>query len=200
MSLIMDSAVTSSPITGATENIPPSIVACKVAGMEAAMGMSNPLTNKVLKVNSFGAKHRISELNKMIRGGIMPCGINEDGALVVIRAMTTYQGDNLGLNERSCVREALYMDRDIRKAFSRRTGSYDEPSKDEIVATLLRKAQQWYTLGYITKSDGGELVFDISVRFDGDKTYLVYSKFLRAPNNFTFITSNNMIYSSAEAA
>jgi hypothetical protein len=43
-------------------------------------------------------------------------------------------------------------------------------------------------------------VFDIRVRVDGDKTYLVYSKYLRAPNNFTFITSNNMIYSSAEAA
>jgi hypothetical protein len=30
------------------------MVACKIAGMEAAMGMSNPLTNKQLKVNSFG--------------------------------------------------------------------------------------------------------------------------------------------------
>ena len=73
-------------------------------------------------------------------------------------------------------------------------------SKDEIVATLLRKADQWYVLGYITRADSGELVFDIKVRFDGDKTYLEYSKYLRAPNNFTFITSNNMIYSSAEAA
>jgi hypothetical protein len=164
------------------------------------MGMSNPLTNKQLKVNSFGKKHRVSELNAMIQAGIMPCGINEDGLLMVIRAVTTYQDDNLGLNERSCVREALYMDRDLRKAYSRRTGTATEPSENEIVATLLRKASQWYVLGYITKSDSGDLVFDIKVRFDGDKTYLEYSKYLRAPNNFTFITSNNMIYSSAEAA
>jgi hypothetical protein len=200
VSLVMDDAIASNPMTGATENIDPAMVACKIAGMEAAMGMSTPLTNKQLKINSFGKKHRVSELNAMIQAGIMPCGINEDGLLVVIRAVTTYQDDNLGLNERSCVREALYMDRDLRKAYSRRTGTATEPSENEIVATLLRKASQWYVLGYITKSDSGDLVFDIKVRFDGDKTYLEYSKYLRAPNNFTFITSNNMIYSSAEAA
>jgi hypothetical protein len=200
MSLVMDDAIANNPLTGATENIDPAMLACKIAGMEAAMGMATPLTNKQLKVNAFGKKKRVSELNAMIQAGIMPCDVNEDGLLVIIRAMTTYQDDNLALNERSCVREALYMDRDIRKAFSRRTGTSTEPSRDEIIATLLRKAEQWKVLGYITRSDSGELVFDIKVRFDGDKTYLEYSKYLRAPNNFTFITSNNMIYSSAEAA
>jgi len=200
MSLVMDDAIANNPLTGATENIDPAMLACKIAGMEAAMGMGIPLTNKQLKVNAFGKKKRTSELNAMIQNGIIPCDVNEDGLLVIIRAMTTYQDDNLALNERSCVREALYMDRDIRKAFSRRTGTSTEPSKDEIIATLLRKAEQWYVLGYITRADSGELVFDIKVRFEGDKTYLEYSKYLRAPNNFTFITSNNMIYSSAEAA
>jgi hypothetical protein len=65
---------------------------------------------------------------------------------------------------------------------------------------LFNKAKDWYVKGYITKSDGGELVFNCKVKFDGDKTYLEYDKYIRAPNNFTFITSNNMIYSSAEAA
>jgi len=113
--------------------------------------------------------------------------------------MTTYQDDNLGLNERSCVREALFMDRDLRKAYVRRTGTSDEPSVSEILTVLLKKAKDWYEKGYITKSDDGKLVFNYKVKFDGDKTYLVYDKFIRAPNNFTFITSNNMIYSSAEA-
>jgi hypothetical protein len=200
VSLVMDDAVAGNPLTGATENIDPAMVACKIAGMEAAMGMSNPLTNKQLKVNSFGKKRRASELNAMIQNGIMPCGINEDGQLVVIRAMTTCQDDNLALNERSCVREALFMDRDLRKAYSRRTGAVSEPSVSEIKAVLLNKAKEWKTKGYITASGSGDLVFDIKVRFVGDKTYLEYSKYLRAPNNFTFITSNNMIYSSAEAA
>jgi hypothetical protein len=163
------------------------------------MGMATPLTNKQLKVNSFGKKHRTSELNRMIQNGIMPCGINDLGLLVVIRAMTTYQDDNLGLNERSCVREALFMDRDLRMAYSRRTGTSSEPSVSEILSVLINKAKDWYVKGYVTKSDGGELVFNYKVRFDGDKTYLEYDKYIRAPNNFTFITSNNMIYSSADA-
>jgi hypothetical protein len=129
------------PCFPASENIDPAMVACKIAGIEAAMGMSNPLTNKQLKVNSFGRKRRGSELNALIQGGVIPCGINEDGLLVVIRAMTTYQDDNLGLNERSCVREALFMDRDLRKAYSRRTGTASEPSESEIVSVLLRKAE-----------------------------------------------------------
>jgi hypothetical protein len=199
MSLVMDDATTSNPITGASEKIDPGLVACKAAGMEAAMGMATPLTNKQLKVTSFGKKHSVSELNKMIQNGIMPCGINDQGLLVIIRAVTTYQDDNLGLNERSCVRAALFMDRDLRKAYSRRTGTSSEPSVSEIISVLLNKARDWYVKGYITKSDGGELVFNYKVRFDGDKTYLVYDKYVRAPNNFTFITSNNMIYSTAAA-
>lgn len=200
MSLIIDDAYDSNPLTGASQHIDPGMVACKVAGMEAAMGPATPLTNKQIKVTSFGKKRRTSELNAMIQGGIMPLGINEEGLLVIIRAMTTYQDDNLALNERSCVREALFMDRDIRKAYSRRTGTSDEPSTSEIISTLENKAKEWKRKGYITASDDGKLVFDIKVRFEGDKTYLEYSKYLRAPNNFTFITSNNMIYSSAEAA
>lgn len=200
MSLVADDAVAGNPLTGASETIDPAMLACKIAGMEAAMGVATPLTNKQLKVSAFGRKWRTSEVDLLIQSGIMPCGMNEDGLPVVIRAMTTYRDDNLALNERSCVREALYIDRDLRKTYSRRTGTSSEPSRDEIVSTLLKKARQWYDLGYITMSDGGELAFDIKVRFDGDKTYLEYSKFLRAPNNFTFITSNNMIYSSAAAA
>jgi hypothetical protein len=198
MSLVMDDAIASNPLTGASEKIDAGMVACKIAGMEAAMGMATPLTNKQLKVTSFGKKHRTSELNTMIQNGIMPCGINEDGLLVVIRAVTTYQDNNLGLNERSCVREALFMDRDLRKAYSRRTGTSTEPSVSEILMVLHNKAKEWHVKGYITISDGGELVFNAKVKFDGDKTYLEYDKYIRTPNNFTFITSNNMIYSSAE--
>jgi hypothetical protein len=199
-SYVIDSAVASNPVTGQREAISPALVACKIAGMEAAAGISTPLTNKAVKVSAFGAKRRASEVEKMIKGGIMPCGINEEGALVVVRAVTTYQGENLGLNERFCVREALYMDRDLRKAYARRIGTSAEPSQAEILSILINKARGWYVQGLINKSDKGEFVFDVSIRFDGDKTYLVYGKFVRTPNNFIFITSNNMIYSSEAAA
>jgi hypothetical protein len=168
--------------------------------MEAAMGIANPLTNKQVKVASFGVKHTSGDLEKMIRGGIMPFGTNDDGLLVCIRAMTTFQGDNLASNERSCMRESLYMDRDFRKAYNRRIGNADEPSESDVIDILKKRAKVWKRLGLITTSDSGDLVFDISVRFDGDAVFIEYSRFIRTPNNFIFGTANNRIYRTAEAA
>ena len=110
--------------------------------------------------------------------------------------MTTYQGDSLVLNERCMIRSVLYMDRDLRKAFNPRTGTNDEPSESSIIATLNDKARSWYAEQLLTKSDSGELVQNAKVRFDGDKTYLTFDRFVRAPNNFVFITATNKVYRS----
>jgi hypothetical protein len=90
------------------------------------------------------------------------------------------------------------MDRDFRKAYNRMIGSADEPSESDVIGLLQKRAKTWYRMGLITKSDTGELVFNISVRFDGDATFLDYSRFLRTPTNFIFGTANNKIYRSAE--
>lgn len=195
-SVIITNANANNPLTGMAEEISPALLACKVAGIEVAMTPSVPLTNKTIKVNSFGMKYKDTELEEMIAGGIMPFGENENGELVCIRGMTCYQGDNLVMNERSMIRSALFMDRDLRKANGRRTGTNDEPSESSIVQVLENKARGWYRDSLITKSDDGKLVFNISVRFDGDKTYLSFDRFIRAPNNFMFITSTNRVYSS----
>ena len=88
------------------------------------------------------------------------------------------------------------MDRDLRKAFNRRTGTNDEPSESSIIQTLLDKAKEWYTQSLLTKSNKGSLIENAKVRFDGDKTYLTFDRYIRAPNNFTFITATNRVYSS----
>ena len=195
VSLVMTSAVANNPLTGASEEISPALLACKCAGIESAIAVSNSLTNKPIKVSSFGAKYKESELNKMIAGGIVPFGENDDGELVCIRCMTTYQGDSLILNERSMIRSVLYMDRDLRKAFNRRIGSNDEPSESSIIQTLENKSKEWYADNLITKN-GSNLYENAKVRFDGDKTYLTFDRYIRAPNNFTFITATNKVYSS----
>lgn len=196
VSLVMTGANANNPLTGAAEDINPALLACKCAGIESALGVSNPLTNKAIKVNSFDKKYTDGELNKMIAGGITPFGENDEGELVCIRAMTTYQGDSLVLNERCMIRSVLYMDRDLRKAFNPRTGTNDEPSESSIIATLNDKARSWYAEQLLTKSDSGELVQNAKVRFDGDKTYLTFDRFVRAPNNFVFITATNKVYRS----
>jgi len=196
VSLVMTGANANNPLTGVAEDISPALLACKCAGIESALGVSNPLTNKAIKVNSFDKKYTDGELNKMIAGGITPFGENDEGELVCIRAMTTYQGDSLILNERCMIRSVLYMDRDLRKAFNPRTGTNDEPSESSIIATLNDKARSWYAEQLLTKSDSGELVQNVKVRFDGDKTYLTFDRFVRAPNNFVFITATNKVYRS----
>ena len=195
-SLVITAANANNPLTGASENINPAMLACKCAGMESALGVSNPLTNKMIKVNSFDKKYKDSELNKMIAGGIVPFGENDDGNLVCIRSMTTYQGDSLVLNERSMIRSVMYMDRDLRKAFSPRTGTNDEPAESTIIQTLVEKSKEWYAQSLITKSSKGDLFENAKVRFDGDKCYLTFERFIRAPNNFTFITATNKVYKS----
>lgn len=195
VSLVCTSAIANNPLTGASEEISPALLACKCAGIEGAIGVSNPLTNKTIKVSAFGVKYKESELNKMIAGGLVPFGDSEEGELVCIRCMTTYQGDSLVLNERSMIRSVLYMDRDLRKAFNKRTGSIDEPSESSIIQTLENKSKEWYKLDLITKN-GANLFENAKVRFDGDKTYLTFDRYIRAPNNFTFITATNKVYTS----
>lgn len=195
-SVVITGANANSPITKSAVDISPAMLACKVAGVESNLNMSVPLTNKVLKVNSFSKKYKPSELEEMIAGGVMSFGENEEGNLVCIRGITCYQSDNLVMNERSMMRSVLYMDRDLRKAFSAREGTNTAPSESGIIQVLLNKAQSWFTNDLITQDDNGNNVFDVSVRFDGDKTYLTFSRYVRAPNNFTFITGTNKVYSS----
>lgn len=194
-SLVMHSAEASNPLTGNSEEISGALLACKAAGMENSMGSSNPLTNKVIKVSSF---YGSEDYDEQIANGIMPFGKNDEDELVCIRAMTTYQSDNLALNERSCVRESLFMDRDFRAAYSRTIGTNDEPSESDVAGILIARAADWYKSGLITKDDKQNDVFNIKVSFDGDKTYVEYDRYLRTPRNFVFGTSNNLIYKSAE--
>lgn len=195
-SVIITGANANNPLTGSAEDISPAYLACKCAGVESAMATSLPLTNKVLKVNSFSEKYKDSEMETMIKGGVIPFGENEAGELVCIRGITTYQAASLIQNERSMERSVLYMDRDLRSAFSARTGTNTAPSESEILQTLYIKAAEWLQNDLITQADDGSNVWGAKVTFDGDKTYLVFSRYIRAPNNFTFITGTNMVYTS----
>lgn len=198
VSLVITEANASNPLTGKSEDITPAMLACKCAGIESAIGVSNSLTNKMIKVNSFGKKYKTSELNKMIAGGLVTFGENDNGELVCIRSITTYQGDDLVKNERSMIRSVLYMDRDLRKAFNGRIGTNDVPSESTIIQTLANKSREWFSKDLITKSNKGDLFENAKVRVDGDKTYLTFERYVRAPNNFTFITATNKVYSSVE--
>lgn len=95
------------------------------------------------------------------------------------------------------VREDQYMNRDLRNAYSTGIGHANDPSVSAIVQTLKDRAAEWATNGYIIP-DGTQNVWNIKVRFSGDKVYVTYSRYLTAPRNFIFVTATNHVYESTQ--
>jgi hypothetical protein len=186
-----------SPLTGSPEDLPASYLACKLLGMECAVAVNEPLTWKNVSVNKFLVKLKTTEMEKLIIGGVLCGGTTDDNRLAVIRAMTTYQGNQLQLVERSMVREDLYMNRDIRNRFSTGVGRPGVDKGNSAKETLLGAARGWKGEGLIIPTDDGENVWGITVSKSGDKTYITFSRNLTAPQNFFFITANNYVYESA---
>lgn len=198
VSYVTDTVVTANPITGATETINGAMLSCMLAGMESAMAVNQPLTNKKIKVLGFAKKRTITNMEKLIKAGVVVCNPSPDDVTnyVVIRALTTYQSDDLISNERSMVREDLYMNRDLRNRFASSIGNPGNIPVSAILTTLNDAAKEWASAGYIIPSDSNENVWNKSVKVNGDKIYITYSRYLTAPTNFIFITATNHVYTS----
>lgn len=198
-SFVCDGATAANPLTGAAEAIDGAMVAVMLAGMESAMGVATPLTNKQLKVFGFARKRTLPAMGDLIAGGVMACGESPDNpaSLVCIRAVTTFQGDgDLISCERSMVREDLYMNRELRAKFAGRIGSPSRADTSSVIQTLLDAAADWARSGYIIP-DGTRNVWNVKVRVDGDKTYLDFDRYLAAPVNFIFVTATNHVYTAS---
>lgn len=198
VSYVGDTAIANNPLTGETETISGAMLGVMLAGMESAMSPSEPLTFKALNVLDF-VKHRtITNMETLIKGGVLVCNPNPENVaeFICIRAITTFQGNNDLIScERSMVREDLFMNRDLRNAFANGIGRPNEASTSAIIQTLKDRAREWGTNGYVIPS-GTDYVWNIKVRFSGDKVYLSFSRYLTAPRNFVFITATNQIYES----
>jgi hypothetical protein len=186
-----------SPLTGEAEDLPASYFACKLLGMEASVAVNEPLTWKSVSVLKFQVKLKPSEMEKLIIGGVLCGGITEENRFAVIRAMTTYQGRQLQLVERSMVREDLYMNRDIRLRYSKGVGRPGIDKGGDAEQTLQDAARDWKGEGLFVPTDDGNNIWGVRVRKSGDKTIISFNRNLTAPQNFFFITAYNYMYESA---
>lgn len=197
-SYIPDSALAYNPITGDKEEISGAMLGCMLAGIESAMAINEPLTNKAINVISFGKKRTLSNLTELIKGGLLVCNPNPQNAreLVCVRGLTTFQGnDDLISCERSMVREDIYMNRELRSKYTSVIGNPGTISEADIIQTLISTARDWATNGYIIPK-GSDNVWDIHTKIDGDKYFISFSRYLTAPINFMFITATNYVYNS----
>lgn len=195
VSFVVDGIIAVDPLTGMSNNLAPSYLACKLAGLEASLAVNEPLTNKDVNVLGFETIRTKSSIEKLIANGILCVNVTQDNRYAVIRALTTYQSDDLMSCERSMVREDLYMNRDLRNRFAASIGGVETGKIDSILQVLKSAAKTWRQSGYIIPK-GADDIWDASVRVDGDKVYLTYSRYLAAPRNFVFITANNYTYST----
>jgi hypothetical protein len=186
-----------SPLTGEAEDLPASYYACKLLGMECTVAVNEPLTWKNVSVLSFLIKLKVSEMEKLIMGGVLCGGINDENRHVTIRAMTTHQGAQLQLVERSMVREDLYMNRDIRVQYSRGVGRPGISKTGDIEQVLQDAARGWKGEGLIVPTDDGKNIWGVVIKISGDKIYASFNRNLTAPQNFFFITAYNYVYESA---
>ena len=197
ISFCCDNPIKINVVTGEKETLSGAMLGVMLAAMESAMSPNTPLTFKQLNVLGFSKIRDVTNITSLIKAGIMVCNANPENLTeyICIRALTTYQGNDLINNERSMVREDLFMNRDLRAQFQNVIGTAGTTA-NAVIATLKNRAKEWALNGYIVPSDSNENVWDIRVRIDGDKVYLTFSRYLTAPVNFVFITAINHIYTS----
>ena len=197
VSFCCDNPIKINLITGETETMSGAMLGVMLAAMESAMSPNTPLTFKTLTVLGFAKTRTVGNMTDLIKAGIMVCNPNPENLseYICIRALTTFQGNDLINNERSMVREDLFMNRDLRAQFLPVIGSAGI-SVNAAINTLKDRAAEWALNGYIVPTDSNENVWDIKVRIDGDKIYITYSRYLTAPVNFVFITAVNHVYTS----
>jgi hypothetical protein len=173
----------------------PVMYAAKLIGQEAALAINEPTTNKSVDIFSWEVELRNSDLVMLIKGGVTAGGKSQDNRLATIRSLTTHQGNELQCCERSMVREAMYMARDLRNAYISSVGKAGvDGAVGDARATFWTKIDAWYKQGLIVRGDDGSLAWGLVIRRTGSSTFIEYHTYLTAPNNFFFITANLHVY------
>jgi hypothetical protein len=174
--------------------------ACKLIGQEMAVSVNEPLTNKQISVLSWEKTLTKTETEKLIAGGVTAGAKDDSGNFITVRAVTTYQGDLLQKNERSMMREALYMSKDFRAAFAGDIGRPQSAVDTGTISSVLKsKAVSWKNSGYIVKGTDHDLIWGITMTEDGDALFVEYHVYLTAPRNFIFGTANLHVLSETVA-
>jgi len=181
------------------EMVSPVFYAAKLLGQEAALAINEPMTNKSVNFMAWEKDLKKGDIVKLIKAGVTVGGKSQDNRIATIRSITTHQGDELQCCERSMMREAMYMARDLRNAY---LSSIGKPGVDgslgDVSATFWTKVNIWHKMGLIVRDDDGNLAWGFTVRRVGSATFIEYHTYLTAPQNFFFITAYQHVYEGSD--
>jgi hypothetical protein len=183
------------------EFVSPVFYAAKLIGQEAALAINEPMTNKSVDFLAWEKDLKKGDIVKLIKAGVTVGGKSQDNRIATIRSVTTHQGNELQCCERSMMREAMYMARDLRNAY---LSSIGKPGVDgslgDVAATFWTKVSIWHKMGLIVRDDKGNLAWGFNVRRVGSATFIEYHTYLTAPQNFFFITAYQHVYEGSDVS
>jgi len=172
----------------------PAYYAAKLIGMTTTVALNEPLTNKQVSVLGFKSLNT-SDLENLIKNGVAAGRKNQVGQFVNVRMINTYQGSLLQQNEFSMMREALFINRDLRNAVeSTFIGrALTNSIMADIDVTVNLKLNQYYDLGLF---NGDPPFWGYVKTVIGDQIVIEFSCYLTPPTNFIFITSHMAVFAS----
>jgi hypothetical protein len=183
------------------EFVSPVFYAAKLIGQEMALAINEPSTNKSVDFLAWEKDLKRGEIVSLIKAGVTVGGKSQDNRIATIRSLTTHQGNELQCCERSMMREAMYMARDLRNAYISEIGKAGvDGSLTDAAATLATKAIIWHKMGLIVRDEKGNLTWGLVIRRVGSATFIDYHTYLTAPQNFFFITAYQHVYEGSDVS
>lgn len=179
-------------VNGAIKSYSAGYAACLLAGMAAAQALNETQTFKTLNVISLEDKLTNSELEQLIENGVCPLNYNSQRLPHVVRAVNTYQTDDLKWNEFSSVKEMYFISRDLRAYLEERfvgrpgTKFYGGVMKGAVETKLA----QYTDLGLFTQSADGTAWWNVQLSIAGDTVTVDYDAYITLPINFIFVTNH----------
>ena len=175
----------------------PAYYAAKLVGLATCLALNEPLTNKQMYVLGFKAITN-TDLEKLIKGGVCAGYKNPTGLFVNVRQVTSYQGNELQKCEFSMVREALFINRDLRNAIEATFvgRAMTNSLLTDVDATVNLKLAQYASMGLF---NGDPQYWGYQRRVNGDQIIIEFNCYLTPPTNFIFITSHMAVFASVAA-
>lgn len=175
----------------------PAYYAAKLIGMVTCVAIPEPLTNKQVSVLGFKAIST-TDIEKCIKNGGAVGRKTPTGLFVTTRMLTTYQGNELQKCEFSMVREALFINRDLRNAVEATFigRAMTNGLLTDVDSTVNLKLNQYASLGLF---NGDPMYWGYKRRVNGDQIIIEFNCYLTPPTNFIFITSHMAVYAQAAA-